>query len=98
MTSVSVKDIRTIVFRTTTSVSGVDSSSSLCISPNPASEYLNINHQFDAETEIVIFNTTGHQVLKSMISNYSNRIYVKNLIPGIYILKFENQFIKFTKK
>lgn len=65
------------------------------IYPNPVKDLLVINTAGrDGLTDIMVYNSTG-QRFNFIVSN--NRIDISELIPGVYIIKIEDQFFKFIK-
>ena len=71
--------------------------SSLSIYPNPASEVIYINTEIYKETDIYIYRIDGSLVLYSRLSLSANSIDVSGLSPGVYIVKTNNQALKFVK-
>ena len=67
---------------------------SIRIAPNPAKSVLNIEvnvAEMQGETRIVLFNTTGQQVLATNV-NIQNRVSIPvvNLMPGQYTMQMTN--------
>jgi hypothetical protein len=65
--------------------------SSITITPNPASDYINI---VPYTKQILIFNIYGNKVLES---EYKDRIDVSGFPAGVYFLKAGNKVYKFIK-
>jgi hypothetical protein len=69
----------------------------LTISPNPASDYIQIDYSgsdLDLNSEIVIYNAMG-QVFKKVNIMKNNTAYIDDLSNGIYFVKLENSVKKF---
>ena len=76
----------------------------LSVWPNPAIEYLefSVDNTGGVNGIVSIFNAGGRLVKQVSVSDYTSRILIDDLVPGIYILNFTNQlgsvkerFIKF---
>jgi len=64
------------------------------ISPNPASDYINVHiNKIGKKSQIQILNTIGQIVLTKDIENQTLKLPISNLTPGIYtvVVKNENQ-------
>jgi hypothetical protein len=61
----------------------------IIISPNPSSDYLEVNFQDKQvnNVDIVIFNPLGQELMKTEISKIENRINVSNFPEGSYVLQ-----------
>ena len=67
------------------------------IFPNPTNDILNLHNRKDIKIDkIKIFNTLGSLVFQS--EEYKNKINVKNLQTGIYLIKLYNENKTFTYK
>jgi len=77
-------DWDTVAFKTVdpNSISVVNNKLNIQISPNPASDYLDI--QTGNKVDIRIFNALGQQIIQQ---DNASRINVSDIAPGIYILK-----------
>ncbi len=65
--------------------------------PNPSTNYISLSGLTESEN-YVIYNMQGKQVLKGFVSN-NNKIEVKSLTNGMYLLKLEKfEMIKFIKE
>jgi len=69
----------------------------LIVFPNPAKEFISINNIPDGDVKIVIFSISGSKMLT--LQHYTNNemIDISHLIRGIYIIKVNNQALKFSK-
>jgi hypothetical protein len=73
---------------TATSVHDIDDI--ISIFPNPTTDYLTINYEGEKE----IYNMLG---VKIMITN-NNEIDVRDLASGVYIVRLEEENLRFIKK
>ncbi|MDR2835563.1 MAG: InlB B-repeat-containing protein [Bacteroidales bacterium] len=64
--------------------------------PNPASDILNISG-IKNNSEITIFDLSGRIIQISTIDG-DNSINVKNLFPGLYLIKIQNRVLRFVKQ
>lgn len=65
--------------------------------PNPVyNGKVNITTKNDSEKEIIIFDLLGKKVLQTQLS--SRELNVSNLIPGVYIIKINEQNATATRK
>lgn len=80
------------------------SSTNLSVYPNPATDVLNIsisNNSFK-NSEIVVYNISGAEVLKTNMSNNNAKLNIETLCNGVYFIKVTNQngfnkTVKFVK-
>lgn len=77
----------------TTEITDIDDDTAISVYPNPATSGITINGA-DDDTEFVIYNLVGQQV----ITGQGNKTDVSSLTKGYYILKANNQAVKFIKK
>lgn len=63
------------------------------VTPNPASEILTIQMDYNSIADFQLFSTDGKLVLEGNISGTQNSIDVHNLISGLYILKLNSNKI-----
>ena len=67
--------------------------------PNPASSVLNLKSDNLAASEYAIYNVTGALVAQSKIDNANDiQINVEGLEEGLYLVKINNQYLKFIKR
>jgi hypothetical protein len=66
-----------------------DGPSPVELSPNPASDYLNINMKYMTAdgADVNIFNTTGVRVLSKYLTSDMERLDISQLAKGVYILQ-----------
>jgi hypothetical protein len=67
----------------------------LQISPNPASDFIELKSDFINYNSIIrIFNIYGTKLIEMP---YSNKIDIRSLLSGIYFLEVNNKCVKFIK-
>jgi len=71
-------------------------SSDVSVYPNPASDFISIKNA-SKNSEILIYDLTGKIVDKSVL-NDDGKINIQHLEIGTYIIKINNQSVKFVKK
>jgi hypothetical protein len=81
----------------------IDESNDISISPNPASDYIEINvenrHAYSLQQEINIYNSLGECVLTPLAFGEGTgvRLDVSPLPPGVYFVRIGNENRKFIK-
>ena len=72
----------------------------LIVSPNPSSEFIEINSNISDSNckEIYFFNSLGKCVYRKTFSSYNESIKISDLPEGIYWIKIQNRFLKFVKQ
>jgi Secretion system C-terminal sorting domain len=78
-------------------------SKSITLAPNPASDYVDINFDFEkfAKVDVKIFNTVGQTVLSKKIDSILRgveKLDISDLKPGIYIVQIVEGLRKSNKK
>jgi len=69
------------------------------VSPNPASDIININLENGTlQGMVTIFDISGQQVISQAIEANNNRINISSLVKGIYIVSFNNGTETFMQK
>jgi hypothetical protein len=64
--------------------------------PNPVADYLYFNQPIDGTIKVDIYSMYGILVMSEFLSE--NRINVKKLVPGYYLIKTSNKLVaKFIK-
>jgi hypothetical protein len=97
--SVALSSIRKMTFGTYTSVESVEGNIvDFVIYPNPATDFIFVKTGLVAKTKVVIYSLSGMQLMTATLSYGNERIDVRNLQKGMYILKLDNQAFKFTKQ
>lgn len=90
----------TVYKLTPASVAGLDNftTASVKLYPNPATSVLNLQSNNLAASEYAIYNVTGALVAQSKFDDSNNiRINVEGLEEGLYLIKINNQYLKFIK-
>jgi hypothetical protein len=82
--------IRRTVFEYGVLTTGVEALKNSCraisVFPNPANEFITINHA-DRNTQVTIFDLTGKPVLQRASLQSSQTIDISKLSPGVYMVK-----------
>lgn len=60
------------------------------ISPNPATNLIEINNLNNSDTQISIFNSAGNEIYSNLLRSGKNTIDISNLTPGFYYVKEQN--------
>jgi len=82
----------------TASVDAISASdNNLSISPNPATDYININSSLEGPIHYTIYNFNGTAVASAILDSSTMRINITSLKSGFYIVKLNNHSIKFMK-
>jgi hypothetical protein len=82
---------------------GIDVSYDISISPNPASDYIEINvgntHAYSSQENLKIFNSLGECVITPLAFGEGTgvRLDVSPLPPGVYFIRIGNENRKFIK-
>lgn len=81
------------------SVNEVEKANSINIFPNPTTQYISIASPLVNINEIEIFNAEGRMVKKAAIKNETDKIDVRDFIPGVYYVRTykDKDFIKSMK-
>jgi len=61
--------------------------------PNPASEFVIIESQFDNSIDFSVYDLNGRNVDRGNVLNGMNNFNIENLCSGIYIFKFSNGYV-----
>jgi len=64
--------------------------------PNPANDYIFIENA--ASSNFKLFDCKGNQIVKSKINDRTNKISLKQLPPGVYIIQIDHLKGSFVKK
>lgn len=64
------------------------------IFPNPATDYVNIKSAKRESLNCTIYTLSGKRILNKTLNEYQEKISVRNIIPGIYILEINNHRYK----
>lgn len=79
----------------TQSVIGAETT--LTVYPNPASDYISIKNSVEGLMNVRIYSLDGAVLLTAQIFSSSQQINVSSLSKGFYLLKVNNQALKFMK-
>jgi len=96
--NVPASSIRKMVF---TSVTGVNDlhvdTKSLVVYPNPGIDYISLKNLPAGDLQVTVYTLCGNQLLN--LQHYSNvdQINISELTKGVYIIKVNNQALKFMK-
>lgn len=75
-----------------------DDSQSISVYPNPASNKIFIKNASENASLIAVYRIDGTLVLQKQYSGQNESIDISSLTSGIYVLRIENQAIKFIKQ
>ena len=87
-----------MLFATPTVLNDVKIEDKMILYPNPASDKLYLKNVNDENLNISIFSISGIQLLKITALKSSEPIDISSLPKGFFVLKINDQAIKFTKK
>jgi hypothetical protein len=96
--SVVTSSVRKLVFASITGVNDVSvENNALLVFPNPGVDFISLKNVSAGVKNIGVYSICGIQVMN--LQHYSNndRIDISGLTKGIYIIKVNNQALKFTK-
>lgn len=99
--SYDLSTVRTIYlqqFLTATEDFSLESSSKISVYPNPATQLIYFKNAPETEFLVSIYRMDGTLVLKKQITSQNEAINVGNLTDGLYLIKTNNQALKFIKK
>lgn len=70
---------------------------SMFIYPNPVNDVINLQNATEGNSTVSIYRMDGAMVLQTQISSESKSLNVTNLAKGIYLIRVNNQTLKFNK-
>ncbi|WKV11865.1 T9SS type A sorting domain-containing protein [Marivirga harenae] len=70
----------------------------LRIYPNPAKDFINVDHNNFNFQEVKIYNSTGALIMKSILNEGENSIRLDSFDEGVYLFQFENDQGKLVSK
>jgi len=70
----------------------------ISVYPNPAISTLNLKNVSNDEASFTIFRMDGAIVMKSQLVSGKSSIDIASLDGGLYLLKIDNQVVRFIKK
>lgn len=68
------------------------------ISPNPTSDYLNIELSDNAQATISLFSIEGKQVIKQIANSAKETLNLSSFVNGVYLLKIETKTGFYSEK
>ena len=97
-TTYTLSTIRKLIFKTASGFNDLtDKSQQIQLYPNPVKDILFFRNIHTTETIVKIYSTSGVEVINELISSTMNSINVNQLEKGLYLLKINNQVIKFSR-
>lgn len=81
-----------LLAQTTTGISE-NNISQIQISPNPANDQIQINNLSNTDSEVLIYNSAGKEIISQHLKSGKNTINISNLTPGFYLVKEQNGVI-----
>ncbi|MDZ4747168.1 MAG: T9SS type A sorting domain-containing protein [Saprospiraceae bacterium] len=81
----------------TTSVAKDIDPSGINVYPNPASDVMTIEWPGELPIDYTLVALTGQPIQRGTFSHRQNELDLATIVPGIYMLKIENQVIKIVK-
>jgi Secretion system C-terminal sorting domain/SprB repeat len=67
------------------------SDNNISVYPNPASNFVNLNMEAAANSQVTFYNAAGQVVLQKMTEGSQNRIDISNLAKGDYLVAINNE-------
>jgi hypothetical protein len=67
--------------------------SNLVVGPNPASDAITVKNLSTSEMDVVILNSEGKEMSKTLLSQGENEINISALSSGIYFIKEMNGLV-----
>jgi len=94
----SISTIRKLIFKNASRINELtDNMLQIQLYPNPVNDQLFIRNINIPETYVKIYTLDGVEVRNEPISSMTNSINVSQLPKGFYLLKINNQTLKFSK-
>ncbi len=94
----SISTIRKLIFKNASGINELtDNIPQIQLYPNPVKDQLFFKNTNLPETYVTIYSLDGVEVRNELISSTTNSINVSQLPKGLYILKINNQALKFSK-
>jgi len=96
--NVATSSIQSLVFSTTTGFNKIlEDKKTLLIYPNPSNDFISLKNVPETEVNITIYTVSGNQIMSFHNYSANELINISHLNKGIYIIKVNNQALKFTK-
>lgn len=94
--NIPVSEIRKLMF---SSYTGLNStlSADVHVFPNPSSDYITLSNHSDENITVEVYALSGMHVMSSIVYAGNDKIDVRRLSKGIYIIKVNNIVLKFSK-
>lgn len=86
------------VYKFTTGINAIQTSSNISLFPNPTNNYIVIGNSSTRVTHYNIFDISGKLIISSSNYSYPDKIVVRNLINGIYFIKIKTHETSYTQK
>lgn len=90
------KKVRINIVDIETSATQLTIENVISVYPNPASDYININLNGVSADKMEICDITGKVISSQIISTEHSQTHIKNLKPGLYLLKIYNKYQNVT--
>lgn len=90
--------IRNMVFTSITGINDLKTDAkSMLVYPNPGVDFISLKNVPTGDLNLVIYSICGNQIINLQHYTNDNQINISRLTKGIYIIKVNNQALKFTK-
>lgn len=94
--NIAISDIRKMIFGTISGLSTpLNDENRISLYPNPAVNFISFKNFKSENSKVCIYSTSGILVFTTILQ--SETLDISNLNKGIYILKIDNQALKFSK-
>lgn len=95
----SMSSVRKLVFNTTSQTDELSSDhQTLTLFPNPATEYIQLVNIPSGTHQVTIFRLDGVAIYAGTLSSDDNQIDISAFPEGFYVLRMNNNAIKFAKR
>jgi hypothetical protein len=95
--NVGISLIQKLTFSPFTAVSNVlDDANSIAVYPNPSSNFIFFKNLPEGSSDVTVYSINGMKMLN--VSAANNQVDVSRLATGIYLIKVNNQVLKFSKQ
>jgi len=89
--------IQKIIFDNSTEVNNIANQKELLLYPNPATDFILLKNAVEGQSNITIYSMDGALLASTNIYDPNQQIDISSLPKGLYILKVNNQVLKFSK-
>lgn len=89
--------LSSISFSALTGIESQNGALSICMYPNPASEYIQFSGLNKSTQKLMIYNTAGNLVGIYNVNSTENKLSIGYLQAGMYFIRINNQTIKLSK-